>query len=71
LVMTASLTRVVVTGDVERFDGSQNASLRLVTPQFFSTMRIPLRAGRDVSEADTRGRPLVAVISESLLELRT
>lgn len=71
LVMTASLTRVVVTGDVERFDGSQNASLRLVTPQFFSTMRIPLLAGRDVSEADTRGRPLVAVISESLLELRT
>jgi hypothetical protein len=56
---------------VERFDGSQNASLRLVTPQFFSTMRIPLLAGRDVSEADTRGRPLVAVISESLLELRT
>jgi predicted permease len=66
LVMTGGLTRIVVAGDVERFDGSQNASLRLVTPKFFSTLRIPLRRGRDVSETDTRARPLVAVVSESL-----
>jgi predicted permease len=66
MVMTGGLTRIVVTGEEERFDGSQNASLRLVTPQFFSTLRIPLLAGRALSETDVRDRPLVAVVSESL-----
>ena len=40
-------------------------SLRFVTPGFFSTMRIPLRAGRDVDERDTQKSPFVAVVSES------
>jgi predicted permease len=66
LVMTAGLTRVVPSGEPERFDDSQNASFRLVTPQFFSTLRIPLRAGRAVSDTDTLDRPLVAIVSESL-----
>jgi predicted permease len=66
LVMTGGLTRVVVSGEQERLDDSQNASFRLVTPQFLSTLRIPLRAGRDVSETDALDRPLVAVVSESL-----
>ena len=66
MIMTAGLTRIVPPGEEERYDGSQNAGLRLVTPQFFSALRIPLRLGRDVSETDTRDRPLVAVVSESL-----
>jgi putative ABC transport system permease protein len=66
MILTGGLTRIVIAGDVERFDDSQNASLRLVTPQFFSTLRIPLRLGRDLSETDTPERPLVAVVSESL-----
>jgi len=40
-------------------------SLRLVTPGFFSTLRIPLLAGRDVDERDTQSAPYVAVVSES------
>jgi putative ABC transport system permease protein len=44
---------------------ANTASLRFVTPQYFSTMAIPLRAGRDVAESDTRDSPMVAVISES------
>jgi predicted permease len=66
LVMTAGLTRVVPSGEPERFDDSQNASFRLVTPQFFSTLRIPLRAGRVVGDTETLDRPLVAIVSESL-----
>jgi hypothetical protein len=65
MVMTGGLTRIRVAGEEERDDGSQNASLRLITPQFFSTLRIPLRLGRDLGETDTRDRPLVAVVSES------
>jgi predicted permease len=41
------------------------ASLRFVTPGFFSTLRIPLVAGRDVSARDTFNAPFVAVVSES------
>jgi predicted permease len=41
------------------------ASIRFVTPGFFSALRIPLRAGRDVDERDTFKSPFVAVVSES------
>ena len=47
-------------------DRSTSASLRFVTPQYFATMAIPLRAGRDVAETDTREAPAVAVVSESM-----
>jgi predicted permease len=43
------------------------ASLRFVTPGFFSALGIPLRAGRDVRESDTREAPPVAVVSESMV----
>jgi putative ABC transport system permease protein len=46
-------------------DQPDTASLRVVTPGFFSTLRIPLIAGRDVGEHDTARAPLVAVVSES------
>jgi putative ABC transport system permease protein len=42
------------------------ASVRLVTPDFFVTLRIPLRAGRSIRDRDIAAAPFVAVISESL-----
>jgi putative ABC transport system permease protein len=45
----------------------RRASLRFVTPGFFSTMRTPVRRGRDVSADDTRQTTPVAVVSESLV----
>lgn len=52
-----------------------NASMRLVTPGFFETLRIPLRSGRDFTAGDMRdpsapvieGQPLAtaAIVSES------
>jgi predicted permease len=65
MVMTGGITRIMLAGEEERDDGTQNASLRIVTPEFFSALRIPLRLGRDLSESDTRESPLVAVVSES------
>ncbi|MBL8221145.1 MAG: FtsX-like permease family protein, partial [Bryobacterales bacterium] len=44
------------------------ASLRFVTPGFFTTMGISLRAGRDVSESDTRDKQYVAVVSRSFAD---
>lgn len=40
-------------------------SLRFVTPDFFKTLRIPLRAGRDITEGDSWRAPFVAVVSQS------
>jgi predicted permease len=41
------------------------AMLRYVTPGYFATMGIPLRAGRDVDSSDTREAPFTAVVTES------
>jgi putative ABC transport system permease protein len=43
----------------------RRASLRFITPRFFETLGIPLRAGRDISNSDTQSSPPVAVVSES------
>ena len=63
MVLTGGITGITIPGAEPR--GNRSASLRLVTPGFFETLEIPLLAGRDVSEADTRDRQLVAVVSES------
>jgi putative ABC transport system permease protein len=39
---------------------------RLISPNYFRTLGIPLRAGRDFSERDAPGNPPVAIINESL-----
>jgi len=44
-----------------------SASLRFVTPGLFSTLGIPIKLGRGVSESDTADRPYVAVVSESFV----
>jgi len=44
------------------------ASIRFVTPGFFAALAIPILRGRDISDADTRDRPYVAVVSQSFVE---
>jgi hypothetical protein len=41
--------------------------MRFVTPGLFSTLGIPIKSGRAVSESDTVDRPWVAVVSESFV----
>jgi putative ABC transport system permease protein len=43
------------------------ASIRYVTPGYFHAMGIPVKRGRDISEADHRDRQFVAVVSESFV----
>jgi len=58
---------VGIDGDIqERLEG-HTASMRFASPGFFVTMGIPIRAGRDLSNADTKDRPTVAVVSESFV----
>jgi predicted permease len=49
---------------LDRSEG-HSASLRYVTRGFFSSLRIPLQAGRNIADSDTRDRPYVAVVSET------
>jgi putative ABC transport system permease protein len=48
--------------DGERF----LAAVRPVTPNYFATMKIHFRAGRDFAETDKAGVPNVAIINEAL-----
>lgn len=43
----------------------KRAALRFVTPEYFATIGIPIRQGRDISETDTLDTMPVAVVSES------
>src|SRR5713101_1673374 len=42
------------------------ANNRIVSPGYFNTLRIPLRAGRYLDDHDLAGAPLVAVINETM-----
>jgi predicted permease len=63
--MRGGIWPVAITGDAVIRDESHSVSLRFATPQFFSTLGIPLREGRDIAEMDTREGLFVAVVSES------
>src|SRR6266481_2752739 len=40
--------------------------VRVISPGYLNTMRIPLLRGRDLNDADVVGRPLVVLVSESV-----
>jgi len=65
MTMTGGIWPVDIDGKtVDRSEG-HTASLRFITPEFFSTLRIPLRQGRLFAESDAANKPLVAIVSES------
>jgi predicted permease len=68
MVMTGIITGVEIPGQEVRSARSGGVSHRWVTPQYFRTMGIPLRRGRDVEHGDTRDRAWVAVVSASFVE---
>lgn len=65
MVMRGGLWQVTIDGAASGRYDEQTASMRFVTPGFFETMRIPLLAGRDVSDRDTMDTQPVAIVSQS------
>jgi predicted permease len=57
---------VEVEGQPEDPSRQRTVSVRFITPGYFATLRIPLLAGRDISERDANSAPYVAVISDSV-----
>jgi predicted permease len=64
-----SVLPIVTGGGIQPVNGvdDDGASLRFVSPDFFASMGIPIRQGRDVTERDTLDTPLVALVSESFV----
>ncbi len=68
MVMGGGIWPVEVGERVVEHTAGHTASMRFVTPGFFSAMRIPVRAGRDVADGDTLDRLQVAVVSAAFAE---
>lgn len=67
LVMGGGIWPVDIAGHPEDLANRRTASLRYVTPGYFSAMSIPLVAGRDVCQTDTPTAPFVALVSRSFV----
>jgi predicted permease len=66
MAMRAGIWPIVPEGKPDDPGRNKSASMRYVTPGFFATLGIPMRAGRDLNDSDTIHAPYVAVVSESL-----
>ncbi|MDQ3488579.1 MAG: ABC transporter permease [Acidobacteriota bacterium] len=70
MVMRGGIWAVEMPGIDPQRDAADvhTASLRFLTPGYFSALGVPLLAGRDVSSSDTFEAPFVAVVSESFAQ---
>ena len=67
--MMGGIWPVIVDGRSEQTrSAGTSASLRFITPDFFSTLGIPIKKGRAFDDADTADRQWVAVVSESFVK---
>ncbi len=60
---------IVPEGKTQDIRNAVDARLRMVSPGYIATMRIPLVAGRDIDQNDLRGAPRVAVVSAALAKV--
>ncbi|HEU5219808.1 MAG TPA: ABC transporter permease, partial [Gemmatimonadales bacterium] len=67
MVLTGGIAGVEVPGYPVQGRRQEGVSWRLITPQFFASLAIPVLQGRDFEEADGPSRPLVVVVSESFV----
>jgi putative ABC transport system permease protein len=68
LVLGAGVMPVTSPGVESNPATPPRASIRFVTPEYFATLRIPLRRGRFIDERDSVNAPLAVTISESLAQ---
>ena len=54
---------IVIAGYNEREDEDMQVEMPAVTPGYFAAMQTPLLAGRDFSDDDNMGKPLVAIVN--------
>jgi predicted permease len=52
---------------IDKPDQPQLTNATYVTPRFFETLKIPMRAGRGIEPEDIAGAPLVAVVNDAFV----
>jgi predicted permease len=60
-----SSSTIRVEGYESKDEEDMNPDFNVVAPGFFSTLGIPLKAGRDFTAQDVAGAPMVAVVNET------
>lgn len=65
MLVPALIWEVQAEGGAPLGPRENTVGLRFATPGYFDAMGIPIKEGRDLSPADTREAPFVAVVSES------
>jgi predicted permease len=65
LTNNASRRTIEVLGHTPKQGENMNAWANKVAPGYFTTMRLPLLAGREFTERDVAGAPLVAIVNEA------
>ena len=68
MLVTGLITGVQVPGQPVQNRRTAGVSHRWITPQYFKTMGIPLRRGRDLDTGDRGDRNWVAIVSASFAE---
>ncbi|HEX4380322.1 MAG TPA: ADOP family duplicated permease, partial [Candidatus Acidoferrum sp.] len=66
LVGNTSGANITAEGGAEVPEDLQNVNFVAAGPSYFSTFRVPLVSGRDLTEADNAAAPKVAVVSETV-----
>ncbi len=66
LTRNLAMATVTVDGYRAKEEENMNPHVNWISPGFLKTMGIPLVAGREFTEADGAGAPLVAIISEKM-----
>jgi putative ABC transport system permease protein len=67
LTGTDSGTNITIEGKKELAEDLQHVNYDGISANYFSTLGVPLLAGREFAESDTANSPKVAVVSESLV----
>lgn len=68
MVMGGGIWPVEIEGHPEDVARRRMASIRFITPDYFTAMGIPLLEGRGMRETDTPHAPLVAIVSQSFVD---
>lgn len=63
--MRGGIWSAYLPGEPRDSEHGTSVSVRYITPQFFDAMTIPLKAGRGITEQDTKDAEKVVVVSES------
>jgi len=62
-------TNITVEGRQNLNTDERHVNYDAVSPNYFSTMKIPLLSGREFSDADTATSPKVAIINEAMMKM--